>query len=150
MSGRCGRTCGWTRRRGRWSETVEPLFPRYLFVGLEVGEQALAPVRSTRGVSSVLRFGTRYAEVPDTLLEALRQRENEAGVHVLADPGLRKGDRLRIIAGPFEGFEAVFECAVGADRVRVMLEVLGSAAAVTLPTALMVPAWRAENPQGSR
>jgi transcriptional antiterminator RfaH len=129
-------------RRSRWSDVIEPLFPRYLFVGLEVGEQPLAPVRSTRGVSSVLRFGDRYAEVPKSLIEALRNRADESGLHVLADSGFRKGDRVNIIAGPFEGFEAVFESETGADRVRVLLEVLGAAASVTLPMACMVPALK--------
>lgn len=129
-------------RRGRWSEAVEPLFPRYLFVQVAVGEQALAPVRSTRGVAAVLRFGNRYAEAPTELVDALRGRANEAGLHVLRSAGLRKGDRLRIIAGPFEGFEAVFECERGADRARVMLEVLGASTAVTLPTGFIVPALR--------
>jgi len=129
-------------RRSRWSDVIEPLFPRYLFVGLEVGEQALAPIRSTRGVSTVLRFGDRYAEVPMALVDALRKRADESGMHVLADPGFHKGDRLHIIAGPFHGFEAVFESAAGADRVRVLLEVLGAASSVTLPMACMVPALK--------
>ena len=129
-------------RRSRWSDVIEPLFPRYLFVGLEVGEQPLAPIRSTRGVSTVLRFGDRYAEVPMALIDALRDRADESGLHVLADRGFHKGDRLHIIAGPFQGFEAVFESAAGADRVRVLLEVLGAAASVTLPMACMVPALK--------
>jgi transcriptional antiterminator RfaH len=129
-------------RRSRWSDVIEPLFPRYLFVGLEVGEQAMAPVRSTRGVSAVLRFGDRYAEVPAALIEALRDRADESGLHVLADSGFRKGDRLHIIAGPFEGFDAVFECERGADRARVLLEFLGASTAVTLPKGFIVPTLR--------
>ena len=129
-------------RRSRWSDVIEALFPRYLFVGLEVGRQALAPIRSTRGVCTVLRFGDRYAEVPMALIDALRDRADESGMHVLADSGFDKGDRLYIIAGPFQGLEAVFESAAGADRVRVLLEVLGAAASVTLPKACMVPALK--------
>jgi transcriptional antiterminator RfaH len=129
-------------RRGRWAEAIEPLFPRYLFVRVEVGEQALAPIRSTRGVAAVLKFGNQYAEVPAGLVDSLRTRANEAGLHVLQDSSLRKGDRLHIIAGPFEGFEAVFECERGADRSRVLLDVLGAATSVTLPTGFIVPAHR--------
>ncbi len=127
-------------RRGRWSDTVEPLFPRYLFAQVEVGEQALAPIRSTRGVTAVLKFGNRYAEAPAGLIESLQARADASGLHVLADSGLRKGDRLRIIAGPFEGFEAVFECERGADRSRVLLDVLGASTSVTLPAGFIVPA----------
>jgi len=132
-------------RRGRWSESVEPLFPRYLFVEVDVGEQALAPVRSTRGVTAVLKFGDQYAQVPPALIEALRGRANPAGLHVLAPSGLRAGDRLHIIAGPFEGFEAVFECERGVDRARVLLDVLGRSTSVTLPTAFVVPVLRRQS-----
>jgi transcriptional antiterminator RfaH len=135
-------------RRSRWSDAIEPLFPRYLFVGLELGEQALAPIRSTRGVSSVLKFGDRYAEVPPTLIEALRSRADEAGLHVLADSGMRRGDRLHIIAGPFEGFEAVFESESGAERAKVLLDVLGRSTTVTLPKGYLVPALNRANSSG--
>ncbi len=126
-------------RRSRWAEVVEPLFPRYLFVAVEVGEQALAPVGSTRGVSAVLRFGPRYAEAPPELVATLRARENQDGLHVLADSALARGDRLRVLAGPFEGFEAVFEAHSGPERARVLLEVLGRQTEVTLPRGYLVP-----------
>lgn len=126
-------------RRHRWADVVEPLFPRYLFVSVEVGEQALTPIRSTRGICSVLRFGERYAEAPRVLIDGLMARANADGLHVLHDAGLRQGDRLHIIAGPFEGFEAVFESESGAERAKVLLEVLGRTTAVTLPKRFLVP-----------
>ncbi len=126
-------------RRSRWADVVEPLFPRYLFVSVEVGEQALAPVSSTRGVSAVPRFGARYAEAPALLIDRLRAREDAAGLHVLADARLAPGDRLTVIAGPFEGFEAVFQASSGTERARVLLEVLGRLTEVTLPRGYLVP-----------
>lgn len=129
-------------RRSRWRDVTEPLFPRYLFVALEKGEQSLAPIRSTRGVSAVLRFGDRYAEVPTTLVEALRLRANAEGLHTLNVATFEKGAKVRIIAGPFEGLEAVFDKESGPDRARVLLEVLGATAPVTLPTAHMIPTRR--------
>jgi transcriptional antiterminator RfaH len=126
-------------RRARWHDVTEPLFPRYLFVGLNVGEQSLAPIRSTRGVACVLRFGDHYAEVPATLLDTLRQRANPEGLHTLNTAPFHPGARVRIVAGPFEGLEAVFDKESGPDRARVLLEVLGSTTAMTLAKAHMVP-----------
>ena len=40
----------------RWQGTVEPLFPGYLFVQLDLGRQNTAPIRSTRGVIGMVRF----------------------------------------------------------------------------------------------
>ncbi len=51
--------------RGRWRDRIVPLFPGYLFLGLDEGRQPLAPVRSTTGVACAVRFGSSYALVPD-------------------------------------------------------------------------------------
>ena len=56
------------RRHGRWLEQVVAFFPRYLFLRLNEGSQALGPVRSTVGVASIVRFGSSYATVPDQLI----------------------------------------------------------------------------------
>jgi len=126
-------------RRGRWTDVVEPLFPRYLFVAVDVGQQSFGPIRSTRGVCSVLRFGQHYRPVPPALLAALRKREGDDGLHVLESAGMLPGDRVRIVAGPFEGLEAVFQSEQGADRVRVLLELIGTTAGATLPSGFVVP-----------
>src|SRR4030081_167147 len=51
------------RARGRWVERLVSLFPRYIFLHLEVGCQPLALAQSTVGVAAVVRFGFDYAVV---------------------------------------------------------------------------------------
>src|SRR5450432_1144425 len=73
------------RRLGRWRENIAPLFPRYLFLRLAEGEQALAPVRSSTGVTHVVRFGSCYAIVPDHIVRSLQGRADPVtGLHQLA------------------------------------------------------------------
>jgi len=67
-----------TRRAGKWLETIEPLFPRYLFVSPKDDRQSLAPVRSTLGVASLVKFGSRPASVPSEVVESLRA-QHDAG-----------------------------------------------------------------------
>ena len=56
------------RRTGRGlDQRIEPLFPRYLFIETDADGRQLAPVRSTRGVSGLVRFGERAARVPEEL-----------------------------------------------------------------------------------
>jgi transcriptional antiterminator RfaH len=128
-------------RASRWVETVDALFPRYLFVGVRPGEQCLAPVRSTRGVAKVVRVGERYTPVARDLLSSLRARESACGVHVLNTAALKPGDRVNIIAGPFAGLEAVFQSQQGTDRVRVLLELIGTVSRTSLPAGFVVPSF---------
>jgi len=127
------------RRRGQPRMHVVPLFPRYLFLQLDEGRQCLAPVRSTSGVANVVRFGGRFATVPDEVIAELRAREDpETGLHNLCSPArLRPGMEVRIDGGAFAGLEGVFERADGADRVVVLLTLLGEERQVRLPADLV-------------
>lgn len=121
--------------RGRWRERIVPLFPGYIFLRLDEGRQPLAPVRSTQGVASAVRFGPSYAIVPDAVIQELRARANsETGLHRLNLPArLAPGARVRVIAGPFEGLEGVFQRETGSGRAIVLLAVLGQTASVGVP-----------------
>ncbi len=52
-------------RRGQWIDAIEALFPRYLFIRIDPYRCNTAPVRSTRGVVGLVRFGGQPAVVPD-------------------------------------------------------------------------------------
>ena len=117
-----------TRRRRSQGmvEIIEPLFPRYLFVASTHEEQSLSPVRSTAGVSNLVRFSVDYVPVPQGIVDALRAREApETGYHRLSAPNLKQGDRVVIQSGAFAGIEGVFEAHSGQDRVIVLFELLG-------------------------
>lgn len=129
------------RSCGRWRERVAALFPRYLFVRLCEGQQSLAPVRSSVGVSNVVRFGSSYSIVPDRIVSALRaQEEPSSGLHRLAlRSAFAVGSLIRVTAGVFEGLEGIFEREDGADRVVVLLNLLGRHASVRIPIDAVDP-----------
>jgi len=116
------------RRRGRWVDVIEPLFPRYLFVALDFGVQDISPIRSTLGVIDLVRFGLLPAIVPDGIVESLMAAEDPASaLHLTGAGRFHKGDRVTIAAGPFSGVEAIFEESTGKGRVSVLLDLLGRA-----------------------
>lgn len=132
------------RRRRRWLERPVPLFPRYLFLGLDEGLQSLKPVHSTLGVSAVVRFGLRYAVVPQEIVGALRARADCAsGVHQLRRPVLVPGMPVTMIDGLFSGLEGVFERENGKDRVMILLALLGRQVSVQVSIDEFVPLTRA-------
>jgi transcriptional antiterminator RfaH len=126
-------------------ERVVPLFPRYLFLRLNEGCQSLAPVRSSFGVSTIVRFGAAYALVPDAVIEGLRARADRVtGLHKLAPrPALAAGTAVRITGGAFEGLDGIFEREAGAERVIVLLRLLGREVQVGVPAHLVLPGYAA-------
>ncbi len=123
------------RRRLQWHERIVALFPRYLFLHLSEGLQALGPVRSSIGVAGIVRFGAEYAIVPDRIVSELRSREEpQTGLHrAPRRPPLKPGTPVRITHGPFDGLEGICERHAGADRVVVLLKLLGQDAPVRIP-----------------
>lgn len=129
------------RRRGQWCERVGPLFPRYLFLRLLEGYQALGPVRSSVGVAAIVRFGSRYGVVPDSVIRELQARTDpESGLHRLVkNPRLQQGAPVRIALGPLDGLEGVFEREDGAERVVVLLKFLGRDTVVHVSPHFVAP-----------
>lgn len=133
------------RRGGRRYERIGPLFPRYLFLQLNEGQQSLRPVTSTVGVACIVRFGSRHAVVPDEVISDLQAAaDGESGLHRLTrDAALAPGALVRIQRGPFDGLEGVFQREAGADRVVILLSLLGQNAPVCVSADLVVPLSRA-------
>lgn len=130
------------RARGRWIERVVSLFPRYVFLHLEVGCQPLAPAQSTVGVTTVVRFGFDYAVVPDKVIEGLRGRADPAtDLHHLRLQKrlLAPGAKVRIVAGAFDGLDGVFQRQSGDERVIVLLKLLGEDTPVSLLSGFVMP-----------
>lgn len=135
-----------TRRGGILREKVVALFPRYLFVRLREGRQALSPVRSSVGVTNVVRFGAEYAVVPEVVIRDLQARADpRSGLHRLAPPpALRPGTSVRIESGPLSGMQGLFEREAGEDRVMILLNLLGQCARVLVSMHSITPAAAGE------
>ena len=121
------------RRRGQWLDAVEVLFPRYIFIRIDPLRHSTATIRSTRGAVGLVRFGGQPAVVPDTVMHALRQREDAAsGLHEDKRPLFSAGEAIKLVDGPLAGMEGVFTQKDGDQRVIVLLELLGKANKVTV------------------
>lgn len=126
-------------RRGQWVGTIEPLFPRYLFVQLRLGVHDISPIRSTLGVTGLVRFGMEPALVPQGLVEALMVKEDAGlGCHLPEQALFQRGDPVTIVSGPFAGTQAIFEEPSGEGRVILLLGLLGRVNRVRLATDQVV------------
>lgn len=113
---------------------VESLFPNYLFLRADPDAVSLAPVRSTRGAIGLVRFGAEPARIPDAVVERIKSRiDADDGLIKLASPELAPGQVVRVMDGPLVGWEGVFLCGEGMDRVRLLLQMLGTNREVVVP-----------------
>lgn len=107
---------------------LRPYFPGYLFVQADLDVVGLSAFQWMPHTLGLVSFGGQPAEVPDSLLVAIRRRVEEinaAGGEIF--DGLKAGDHVQIQHGPFQGYEGIFdERLPGTARVRVLLELLSN------------------------
>jgi transcription antitermination factor NusG len=110
------------------SRKLRPYFPGYLFVFADLDDVGVSVFQWMPHSIGLVSFGGEPAAVPENLIHALRKRVDEisaAGGEIF--DGLHPGDVVRISEGPFRGYEAIFDARLpGSERVRVLLELLGS------------------------
>ena len=123
------------RRHARRVDTVvRPLFPRYLFVRLDLGRDRWRSVSSTYGVSQIIMSGEMPAPLPDGLVEELRGREIDDGFIKLGLlPGLKVGSRIRLTEGLFVDHVGVIERVADEHRIAILLQLLGREVRVFVP-----------------
>ncbi len=130
------------RSHARKVETVpRPLFPRYLFVGIDVESQRWRAVQSTLGVSHLVCVGDRPAVVEHGVIDALKSREDEAGfITLVRRAAFSPGDTVRIVDGAFVDSLALVENASDHHRVAVLLNLLGRKVRVLVGADLIAAA----------
>ena len=120
-------------RRHKATLVEEPMFPRYLFIRLDTSGsgQSWSPIRSTLGVSQLVRFGGQPAVVDSKLIELLRTREQVGQPERL----FKAGEKVVVADGPFAGVEAIFKTADAESRSMILLEMLSKPVAMRIETA---------------
>ena len=117
-------------RHGRRIEARPPLFWGYCFFVVENGVWYTA--RWAIGVCDVIRDGVHPARVPDAVIEEIRARERNGLVELPKRVGLKPGDQVRVLRGPFAGHLVIFADMKPRERIEVLLQLLGSLQRVEL------------------
>jgi transcription antitermination factor NusG len=118
-------------------ERTPPLFPAYVFVQIE---RHWHDARWSPGVVRLLMDGDQPAKLQDRVMEEIRSREVGGYVKLKPTPKARKGQRVRINGGRFDGHIGLYEGQTAHERQRVLLEILGAWCPVELGPADAVEA----------
>lgn len=116
----------WVRHARRRTLVSRPLFPRYLFVGLDRLTQLWRPIRSTVGVVGLVSRAEEPVAVAPDIIELLRRREDEGAFDVVSPlQRLRLGDAVRVTEGPFADLVGRLVGLADHERIHILLELLG-------------------------
>jgi len=111
---------GWRARHN----PIKALFPGYLFARFCVSTH-LRAATFARGVLRVVSTRETPLPVEEPIIESLRGRMDASGCVALDVEPFRRGEIVRIITGPFEGWQGVFDGRLGdAQRLVILLEAL--------------------------
>ena len=113
---------------------LRPLFPRYLFVGLDRLVQLRRPIRSTVGVVGLVSSADEPVPVAAEIIDALRRQES-AGAFDLVSPvqRLHAGDSIRVTQGPFADLIGRLVGVADHERVFVLIDLLGRSVRAKVP-----------------
>ena len=120
-------------RRAKLVNVTEPMFSRYLFLRTSDAMQDLSVVRSTLGVSQLVRFGTVPAKVPHAWVEAMRLQPS------IEETLLKSGDIVLIADGMLKGLEAVYMQPDGELRAMVLIDLLSKPHLVSYEVSSLLP-----------
>jgi transcriptional antiterminator RfaH len=130
------------RRHARKIDFIaRPLFPRYIFVAIDLATQRWRSIQSTFGVSHLVCNGDDPAAVPEGVVAALKAREDDKGFVILdARPTLVPGDKVRVLTGVFMDSAGLFSGLADHDRVAILLDLLGRKVRVLLDADMVAAA----------
>ena len=121
-----------TVRHARQLRNVRaPLFPSYIFVILDPARDRWLSIRSTIGVSSLVTCDGRPLPVPEGIVESLIERTDPSNITRL-DVDLVEGQSVQILHGPFANLVGTLERLNATDRVRVLLQLMGTEVPVSV------------------
>jgi len=117
---------------------VVALFPRYLFIHLDDKSQNWSPIRSTKGVSSFVRFGLQFAKVPESVIDCIQNRIDETREKYIDLWRLKPGTKVQITEGTFKGCEAIFNSYNADERIILLLKIIGQEQEIIVPNKHVV------------
>lgn len=129
------RCLGTVRHARRVREVVVPLFPRYIFVEIDLQVQRWRSINGTRGISYLVSTGDRPAPVPEGVVEEIRSREGDRSLIELPETvPYEPGEAVEITAGALSDQVGRFIRVDARRRVILLLELLGRGLEVSIPT----------------
>ncbi len=117
--------------RSKFSTSIKPLFPGYMFVSIRIDRDPWHKINSTLGVSRLICRDGVPKRVPTEVVSGLISR-CDGGGKLLPPTVLQRGDSVEIKSGALANFIASVESIDSNRRIWVLMDIMGQSTRVQL------------------
>ena len=108
------------------STVIKPLFPRYLFVNVDLVAQRWPIINSTYGVNAIISMEGKPVIISEEIINKIKLCEKpDENINVVPYSIMTKGDEVNILEGVFSGKKGIFNGLTDDNRVKVLFNLLG-------------------------
>ena len=122
-----------SRKSSRFINTSKPLFPGYMFIRFDRAESEWHKINYTYGVSRLITFNSSLKSIPSIFIDNLMKRYDSSG-KLIPIAGMKKGDKVKILEGPFANFIATVEKYETEKRIWILMDLMGRKTKIQTPS----------------
>ena len=120
------------RSQRRIKRDTEPLFPGYVFIRLSKENDRWWPIRNTRGVIGLVKFGQTIPHIPDECIADFVKYEQ------VFKTDYETGDQVLFNSDSFLNVPAIVQMN-GADRVQILMTIMGTQRLIDVKRTQITP-----------
>ena len=113
-----------SRKASQFVNTTRPLFPGYMFITFNRANTEWHKINNTYGVSRLVTFNSILKSIPTALIDNLMKRYDLSG-KLMPMQKLKKGDKVKVLNGPFANFIATVETYETDQRIWILMDLMG-------------------------
>ena len=112
-----------SRKASRFINSMQPLFPGYMFIKFDKTNTRWCKINNTYGVTRLITFNSMLKSIPTVVVDNLIKRCDPLG-KLLPIEKLKKGDEIKILKGPFANFIATVEKYETDQRIWILMDLM--------------------------
>ena len=121
------------RHARKIKEIVKPFFPRYIFINLNILEDAWKKINYTKGVTKILTSEELPISIANEIIGELKKLEDSEGYINYNSPDFyNQGDKIEILEGPFKGKAGYYDAVSDNQKAKILLDFMGRTLKVKL------------------